>query len=215
MNPRKPLILWQEYAERAQAPKTAFALGQGFQHDECIGDLGPSGPAFHCDPFPTTWLSPPGVEPFFSPSPRASVQDRRTFADRAARALFAFVSVGGAVEKRPITTTNRGKLSCGKSSLFFLLQPRLQAACKTRQRAALLALSSAQQLRITKTPRSSTAPSLAALPALRLARSQARSAARNTILAVQPAAQDHTPAIQGANPLGWLFHFAPVTARPI
>jgi hypothetical protein len=215
MNPRKSLILWQEYAECAQAPKTAFALGQGFQHDECIGDLGPFGPAFHCDPFPINWLGPLGVEPFFSlPKPRFW-QTKRTFAEAAVWALFAFVSVGRALESLPITTNNRGKKSCGKSSLFFLSQPRLQAACKTPARAVLLVPFLAQQSRTIRTPICWLAQPLAALQALRPVPSRARSAARNLFLTAQKAVKNLTPATQGETPFGWLFHFAPGSARPI
>lgn len=212
MNPRKPLNPWQQFAQRFADANWGFAPTRVFAQSDRIGSFPAMGTAPHCYPFPSLWLSPIGVGPFFSAGRLGKTSPMGSGVLRNS----AFVSEDVAVESAPRTTNNRGNKSCRKPSpFFFLLQPRLRAACKTRRRAALLAQLSARRSPTIRTPRCLTEPSLAALQALRLARSRARSAARNHLLTANPAAQTHTPATQGETPFGWLFHFAPLAVRPI
>ena len=224
MFPRKPLFLWQQFAQGLGRAKTGFAptrlFSQGGGHDDrCSGPCG-RGLEPHCDPFPLIWLSPLGVGPFFcdaaiSPVPKARngrgfADDTKHFGDNGL--FFAFPDGHDALDSGAITTSNRGKLSCGNLSLSFLLQRRLPAACKTPARAPWLVRSPARSLQMRPTAMSRMAPSLAVWPVSRPAPSRARSAANFSDLTVKPAGRSTTSTTQGAFPFGWFFHISPSRA---
>jgi hypothetical protein len=214
MNPRKLLILWQEFAHRRPATKWAFAPTQAPLQGRVIGKIGPAGLALHCYPFPLTWPSPPRVGPIFFAGNGASAASAKQRRSGALDALFTFLVGETELSSAAIKTPNRGSQSCKKPSLFsFLSQRRLPAVCKTLQRAALPALSLALPLLMAKTATCWAARLSAGLQGSLLVRSPANWAAAtqvsdNRTLTASAAGFVLHPAIQGALPFGWLFSFA-------
>lgn len=224
MNPRKPLSYWQFFAQALACAKTGFASTRVGLHDE--GLVEPAGLAFgpadlardviHCDPFPNTWPSPFGVGPLLARGtvglPFGRNSAHRAGAPAPDNGILPFVSMAHAVESGDIKTPYRGTLSCRNSSFFFSLQRRSRAVCKTPAHAGLrvqlLALLSQTRPAAILPP----ALSLAALPALLLARFPARSAADHIDLTAQAEGFATKPATHGDIPRGWPFHFRPARA---
>lgn len=216
MNPRKPLFLWQLFAQAGAWVKTGFAPTRFCLQYEGIGSAGTPGSAPNCCPFPMIWPSPYGVGPLFS-GPSLQGSDGQFIAERAGHAaplaaILAFASAVARINSADITTNIRGTLSCGKLSLFSSLQRRWPAACKTPAHAGLLAPLPGPWLPTQPMATLSTALSSAGLPALRLAPSRARSGADTFGLTAAAAGLSTTPATQGDHPFGWLFHFRPTKA---
>lgn len=220
MNPRKPLILWQHFAQAFGRVQSGFAPLPGLSQSAETGFAAVRGFVPACDPFPTLWPSPFGVGSFFALIGRAA-PDQHKLADGPVHGIFPFVSGKIALESVSITTKHRGKTSCRKPSLFFFWsQPRWPAVCKTPRRAALQALLPVWRLLTIRTPTCWAARLSAGLQALRPVRCRAKWVAKTPAsdrLDLTATAAGHicTPAIQGVRPLGWLFHFARPVARPI
>lgn len=220
MIPRKPLLSWQLFAQTFAAANSGFAPTHFLSHNGFVGgDLAGascSGAAPHCDPFPKNSLSPVGVERLFH-GVDGAVSDAREIAETVADGAtvggnFPFVSMFDAVGLRDKTPPTRGKISCASSSFFFLSQPRLPAVCKTPVRARSSALLPVRPLRTQPMKTWLQARPLAALQALQPAPFPARWAADPIDLTAFAAGLSTKPAIHGANPHGWLFHFRPARA---
>ena len=219
MFPRKPLFCRREIAQAICAEKTGFASTRFSLQDGHSGSRSGCGLASQCDPFPSIWLSPAGVEPFFCASCAsfAATGHRRGFARRghSARAQGrndSFAHQNGAVDSRIITTISRGTLSCGKSSLFFSSQRPLPAACRTPVRARLQALSPVLPLPMQLTRTWLRARPSAVLPVRQPAPFRARSAADETTLTAAAAGLSQIPATHGAFPVGGFFISRPTAA---
>lgn len=152
MNPRKVFGLWQQVAHRKNRPYSPFAIQQNLGDPWDAPGFLPQGFSFgqDCYPFPSPWSGPTLAGPFLTKPDGAF---GHSCAICVMRCFFWFDFLRTAVESGIITTNNRGrKTSCGKS--FFLwrfFQPLLRAVCKTRHRAALLALRRVQHLPILPT----------------------------------------------------------------
>ena len=215
MFPRKPLFHWQEFAQGLCAAKSGFASTRNSLHHGVIGGSRRCGTAFHCDPFPSIWPGLFGAGPFFA-RPAVAQGNRRSLADGtaphgSADGNFPFVQTGLALESGCITTNIRG-ISCGNSSHFSSLQPRLQAACKTPARARRQVPLRARWSRTQPKATSSMALSSVAWPALRPAPFRARSAADETTLTAAAAGLSLIPATHGAIPVGGFFISRPMAA---
>lgn len=216
MFPRKPLFHRQQFAQGPARAKSGFAPTQAGMQDGLIGSSDRLASAPHCYPFPIIWLSPAGVEPFFSAA-SASSAARQSLATCALKAVSspadgAFTPLDDALHSGFITTSTRGKTSCGKSSLFSLSQPRLRAACKTPARALLRAPWSARLSRTPPTKTWSPVPHLAVLPGRPPARFRAQSAADTSGLTASAAKAGTKLATHGAFPVGGFSFPAPVAA---
>lgn len=217
MNPRKPLFSWQLFAQSFGLGKTGFASTQAGLQDGKVGGCGPFGPAPRCCPFPSVWPSPAGVGPLFS-ALRGAVPDGQLFAEwhlprPSAAAVSPSVSDDVGLKLPAITTSQRGKTSCGKSLHSFLSQPRLRAVCKTPVRAGLPVRSQARLLPTPPTVMCLTGRSSAALQALHPAPFRARSAADKSDLTATTAAGHHYQlATHGAFPVGGFSISRPMAA---
>ena len=211
MFPRNPLFPWQDFAQAFGGVKWVFAPERANLQDGFSG-----GPASQRTPFPSIWLSPAGVEPLFFIASRSAVnrQNSACCDEDASETPYvgAIVLNDVALLSDDITTTSRGTTTCGKSSLFSSLQPRLQPACRTPVRARRPAPSPARLLPMRPMAMSSMARSLAVLRVQRPALFRARSAAERLDLTAFAAGPVIPPTTQRAFPLGGFSFPAPVAA---
>lgn len=220
MFPRKPLCLWQSFAQGPWVAKSGFAPTRSARQDGEIGRFGARATAPHCYPFPIIWPSPAGVGPFFFDVCRVQPDRQGSAAQGQGGGLSdwnsPFVDSAGALLLSHITTMIRGLVSCGNLSQFFSSQPRSRPVCKTPGALPPSALLAGQRpghwLRMqpgAARPKArllarSSAACPAVSPACRLAEPADLTAAAGRIA-------QHSGHPWGT-PRGWPFHFPPMAA---
>lgn len=201
MFPRKPLNLWQVFAQALRRAETGFARNESFGQDADIGGCGPMGHAPDCYPFPSDWSGPSWVGPSFL----RGMTLRQTAAAARGNGFFHFASAGKSVESGSITTNTRGKTSCGKLSPFFsFCRLACRPACKTPRRAGLPVR---RLVRLSPMPPKATlsmAPSSAALRAWPRAASKRACRPATDLTAASRGVCHHQNGPVGAFP-GWPF----------
>ncbi len=220
MFPRNLPCLWQSFAQGPRAAKSGFAPTRSSRQDGGIGRTGARAPAPHCYPFPTIWPSPAGVGPLFFHACRPW-PDRQGSAAQGPEGGFCgcnspFADSADALLLPHITTMIRGLVSCGNLSQFFLSQPRFRPACRTPAAmppsAPWAVLRRARLSRMQPAAARPRARSLVRSSVACPAASRACRPAEPFDLTAAAAGLNTIPAIHGASPRGWPFHFPPMAA---
>lgn len=212
MIPRKPLAIWQNFAQSLAAPGIGFATGSRLRNDgfgRGTQHLS-AGPGLDCYPFPSPWPGCATVGPVFCRSTNA-----RQAANCMKDALLGFDLAMIPVESPAIKTNQRGRSACVKPLSFFLCSPfPWLAAWTTRPRAGLAAQRQARSWRVQPTTMRLPAQSSAALRVLRRVRCQ-RHSAPATDLTAALAATSIATASRGARPRLAVFHLQrPAHSQP-
>lgn len=206
MFPRKPLAIWQSFAQGSALAEIGFAGCAGLGNDARVPDVAASLPVRQdCYPFPSPWPGPTRVRPFFRGP------DARQAANRMKIGFLGFELVVDFVELLPITTNQRGSSPCGNLSFSLLCsQHRLPVAWTIRPRAAWPVRPLARFWPVPPTTTPLPVRSLAALPARRPARCLQPSARPATDLTAAFAAPSFITASRATAPAGRFSFVAPV-----